>query len=359
MDLREDLPAIDDDQVKNYDLINDGDLIVADASEDYEGVCKSVEVKNNDSKKAISGLHTFLLRGKGDFFVKGFRGYIRYNPLVKASMDRLATGLKVYGVSKSNLKLIQIPRPSLLEQSAITNVLSDADVLIGQLEKLIEKKKKIRQGTTQKILTGVNRLVGFDGKWQTKNLGEIADLKNGYSFKSSTYEKRGEFLIVTIANVQNGYMDINECNKICDLPSDIQDHQKLKVGDLLISMTGNVGRICLVSQPRCLLNQRVGKIVPLNVDKAFLFYLLKDKKFLKQMIINSQGGAQMNIGKNDILSYECKVPIDLKEQSAIATILSDMDTEIEKLESQLTKYQNIKQGMMQTLLTGKIRLLTK
>jgi type I restriction enzyme S subunit len=77
------------------------------------------------------------------------------------------------------------------------------------------------------------------------------------------------------------------------------------------------------------------------------------------MIINSQGGAQMNIGKNDILSYECKVPTDLKEQSAIATILSDMDTEIEKLESQLTKYQNIKQGMMQTLLTGKIRLLTK
>ena len=112
---------------------------MADASEDYEGIGKSVEVKNIKDRKAISGLHTFLLRGKKDVFSNGFKAYLHSNKIIKTQYDKLATGLKVYGVSKGNLKLIQIPLPPLPEQTAIATVLSDTDSLLQAIEKKIAK----------------------------------------------------------------------------------------------------------------------------------------------------------------------------------------------------------------------------
>lgn len=214
-----------------------------------------------------------------------------------------------------------------------------------------------KEGAMQELLTGKKRLAGFSGEWEVKRLGEFSELKNGYSFKSSTYNESGQYFVITIANVQDGFMEISDCNKILELPTDIQSHQKLKIGDLLISMTGNVGRVCKVNHENTLLNQRVGKMEPFDVDNSFLFYILHDRKFIKQMIISAQGGAQGNIGKNDILSFETKLPPTKKEQQAIAEILSDMDSEITTLEQKREKYRLVKQGMMQQLLTGKIRLI--
>ena len=89
------LPSIKKELLKNYPLLKEGDLIVVDASEDYEGISKSVEVRNVRSKKIISGLHTFLLRAKQNIVVDGFKGYIHSNKLVKKQMNTLATGIKV------------------------------------------------------------------------------------------------------------------------------------------------------------------------------------------------------------------------------------------------------------------------
>ena len=196
-------------------------------------------------------------------------------------------------------------------------------------------------------------------QWQVgdEKIGGDVRIKNGYAFKSFTYTDVGEYKIITIVNVQDGFMDSNKTTCISKLPSDIQEHQQLKFGDLLISMTGNVGRVCFVDNDISLLNQRVGKIETSTFDKGFIFYICSNRTFLNSMILKAVGGAQGNLGKSDILEYETKIPVDPKEQTAIANVLSDMDTEIEKLESQLTKYQNLKQGMMQTLLTGKIRLI--
>ena len=107
------LPTISNDKVKQYPLLKNGDLIVVDASEDYTGIAKSVEVKNIDNKKAITGLHTFLLRDKNQNFVTGFKGYLHANNKIKSQFDKLATGMKVYGVSKTNLKQVLIPIPTI------------------------------------------------------------------------------------------------------------------------------------------------------------------------------------------------------------------------------------------------------
>jgi type I restriction enzyme S subunit len=154
------LPSIEREQLKSYHLIREGDLIMVDASEDYEGICKSVEVKNVGNRKYISGLHTFLLRDSKGYFVNGFKAYIQSNKLVKNQFDRLATGLKVYGVSKNNLKLIEIPMPpTKAEQTAIETILSDMDAEIAALEQKLEKYKMVKQGMMQNLLTGRIRLV--------------------------------------------------------------------------------------------------------------------------------------------------------------------------------------------------------
>ena len=188
------LPTIKKELLKNYPTIKDGDVIVADASEDYEGVGKSVEVRNLKHRKAISGLHTFLLKNKNQLIADGFKGYIHSNKLVKKQMDTLATGLKVYGVSKTNLKKIQIPLPpTKAEQTAIATALNDADVLITQLEKLISKKRNIKQGAMQELLTGKKRLPGFEKKkgnkqteigvipsdWEDSNITQLIKKGNG------------------------------------------------------------------------------------------------------------------------------------------------------------------------------------
>ncbi|MGI3476534.1 restriction endonuclease subunit S [Providencia stuartii] len=132
---------------------------MADASEDYEGIGKSVEVFNVADKQLIAGLHTFLLRDKYKVLADGFRGYLHTIPSVKNTFDRLATGMKVYGISKNNLSTVCIPVPSPEEQTAIATILSDMDEEIQALKQRLSKTRQIKRGMMQELLTGKTRLV--------------------------------------------------------------------------------------------------------------------------------------------------------------------------------------------------------
>ena len=153
-----DLPMISKHLARSA-FIEDGDVIMADASEDYNGIGKSIEVFNLGNKKTIAGLHTFLLRDKEGLLSNGYRGYLHSIPVVKSAFDRLATGMKVYGISKNNLSVVLVPVPSKEEQSAIANFLSDIDEEILALEQRLGKTRQIKQGMMQELLTGKTRLV--------------------------------------------------------------------------------------------------------------------------------------------------------------------------------------------------------
>jgi type I restriction enzyme S subunit len=155
---KERLPRISKNIVSSA-FVMDGDLIMADASEDYEGIGKTVEVFNVGDKQLVAGLHTFLLRDKEKVLADGFRGYLHSIPAVKSSFDRLATGMKVYGISKNNLSSVCIPVPSLEEQTAIATILSDMDAEIQALEQRLGKTRQIKQGMMQELLTGKTRLI--------------------------------------------------------------------------------------------------------------------------------------------------------------------------------------------------------
>ncbi|MPM05506.1 hypothetical protein SDC9_51796 [bioreactor metagenome] len=331
-----------------------GDVLFTASGETKEDIGKNVAFIDNI--EAYAGGDIIILSPKNADSL--FLGYLFNAPYVVTQKANKGQGDAVVHITKDSLRDIVIAIPeSISEQTAIATALSDTDALIAALDKKIAKKQQIKQGAMQQLLTGKKRLPGFSGEWVEKKLGDICELKNGYAFKSDTYALAGKFYILTIANVQNGFLEIKNCNKIIDIPFDIQEHQKLEPGDLLISMTGNVGRICFVDSKNCLLNQRVGKLLPTNINEKFLYHILRHPNFINAMILKSHGGAQANLSKSEIESFDLIIPVDKREQTAIAQILTDMDNEIAQLQRERDKYREIKAGMMQVLLTGRVRLV--
>jgi len=203
------------------------------------------------------------------------------------------------------------------------------------------------------------RFAEFNGAWSAGPLENVLDLKSGYIFKSETYVEGGRFRVITIANVQDGRMSFERVSTVAELPDNIRDFQVLKQGDILISLTGNVGRVCLVEVDDCLLNQRVGKLVPkAQVDKDFLYQVLRNEKFLNAMVEQAQGGAQDNLSSKDVLGYEATLPT-LPEQQKIAAFLSAVDRKIQQLKRKQELLERYKKGVVQQLFSQELRFKRK
>ena len=187
--------------------------------------------------------------------------------------------------------------------------------------------------------------------WVMKRLGEVAKVKNGYAFKSNSYSKFGKYKIITISNVKSGYLDMTGNNYLTTIPQDIQPHQILKRGDILISMTGNVGRVCKVDCDDCLLNQRVGliDIVSYEVDKDFIYTVLSSTAFEQSMIFSGQGAAQANIGNKDIEGFCFFCPSSIDEQRKIASCFSSLNKMIKACSDKATLLDLCKKGLMQQM----------
>lgn len=184
-------------------------------------------------------------------------------------------------------------------------------------------------------------------------LSYYAELKNGYAFKSNTYSDTGIYNIVTISNV-TGERYINQagCNKIDSIPFDIQSHQILHSGDILISMTGNVGRVSMCSDGNFLLNQRVGllNLRAEYVDYAeYIFQCLRGISFTNAMKDKGQGAAQQNIGKGDIEGYEIPWFDDVRYLKSVANLLLQLDNAVLVEEEKYAKYTMQKTWLLSKL----------
>lgn len=185
--------------------------------------------------------------------------------------------------------------------------------------------------------------------WEVKPIGKIATLRNGFAFKSSTYINNGRYKIITIGNVQAGALLAEDAKTISELPPDIQLHQQLQVGDILISMTGNVGRICRVDVENCLLNQRVGKLVLHGTNKEFFYHSINNVCFREAMQSRAAGGAQGNLSSSAIEEYILSIPQKDGEQQKIADCLASLDDLISAQTQKLAALKAHKKGLMQQL----------
>ena len=301
IDLTKDkLPSIKDGNVpKKYELCKEGDIAFADASEDTNEVAKVVEFYNLGDKKVVCGLHTIHGRNNNGQTAKGFLGYCFSSTIFHNQIRRIAQGTKIYSISTKNFSEIFVGLPSRSEQQKIATLLRLIDERIATQNKIIEDLKKLKSAISKYLFARKDLLE------TTICLSNIATLKNGYAFQSGKYNALGKWKILTITNVPGErYINDEDCNCIINLPNDIQDHQVLKEGDILISLTGNVGRVSLCKAGDYLLNQRVGLLqLAKNVNQEFLYQILSSQRFENSMIACGQGAAQMNIGKGDVENY--------------------------------------------------------
>ncbi len=250
----------------------------------------------------------------------------------KYDIARVAQGVSIVHLYGEHLKAIKTYNPTLPEQQKIAKLLSLLDDRIDTQNKIIEDLKKLKSAISKHLFARKDLLE------TTICLSNIATLKNGYAFQSGKYNALGKWKILTITNVPGErYINDEDCNCIINLPNDIQDHQVLKEGDILISLTGNVGRVSLCKDGDYLLNQRVGLLqLAKNVNQEFLYQILSSQRFENSMIACGQGAAQMNIGKGDVESYVLPYSSNVNNILLVAKILHSYDEYIINEQRKLT-----------------------
>jgi type I restriction enzyme S subunit len=244
------------------------------------------------------------------------------------------------GIDLKELRTYPLPLPpTKAEQAAIAEALSDADALIESLSRLLAKKRHLKQGAMQQLLTGKKRLPGFSGDWELKALNEIATASKGSQLLSSDMTEHGRF-----AHLNGGIS-----------PSGYTERSNAPGDTIAISEGGNsCGYVQFMFRPYWC-GGHCYSVIPNGVDNRFLYQALKGEEL--SIMSLRVGSGLPNVQKTALLAFKLRYPKSIEEQTAIAAILADMDAGIAALEEKFTKAHNLKQGMMQALLTGRIRLV--
>lgn len=326
--------SVDNLYSANY-FLSEGDLVVARTG---ASVGKSYLYRSKDGPLVFAGFLICLSSKNNLLLPQYLSNYFKTNYYWNwVKLTSMRSGQP--GINGNEFSKLLIPLPNITEQKNIATALSDTDALIESLEKLIAKKKAIKQGAMQKLLTGKKRLPGFSGEWKTKKLGEIVGRITTGKLDANAMKENGEYRFYTCAK-KYYYID----NYAFDTEA------------LIVSGNGaNVGYINYF-KGKFNAYQRTYVLYDFLEDISFT-KLFMDKNLQERIRVEVNAGNTPYITMSTLSEMSVKLPPTLEEQTTIANILSDMASEIEKLEQKRDKYILLKQGMMQQLLTGKIRLV--
>ena len=252
-----------------------------------------------------------------------------------------------------------VPLPPTEEQKAIAGALGDIDALIESLEQLLVKKRQIKQGAMQELLTGQRRLPGFVSEWHVVRLAELADIRSGGTPSTSRSEFwSGEIPWCTptdITGLQAGKYLQRTSRTVSALGLAASSAELIPSGSIVMTSRATIG-VCAINVVPLSTNQGFKNFVPFEcVVGEFLYYLLTVQR--QRFLSLCAGSTFLEIGKAQLVGYEVRLPVDKSEQFAIAATLSDMDAELAAVEARLAKTRLLKQGVAQALLTGRIRLV--
>ena len=243
------------------------------------------------------------------------------------------------------------------EQKAIAQALNDVDKLIVALNKKIEKKRLIKQGAMQQLLTGKIRLPGYIESWKEKKLGKNSTMNSGGTPLSSNQDYyNGNIPFLSIGDISVVEKYINKTEKtITEKGLSNSSARMFPAGTVMYAIYASLGK-CAIVNIDLACSQAILGIVPNEfINNEYLYYYLT---FIEEKVkYEGQTGTQTNLSKQLVQEFILKLSPNINEQIAIATILSDIDKEIADLEARRDKYRLIKKGMMQKLLTGQIRLV--
>ncbi len=270
------------------------------------------------------------------------------------ALRALATGTtSVAAIYTRDLLQLAVIIPPKCEQRAIAEALSDVDKLLGSLEKLIAKKRAIKQAAMQQLLTGKTRLPGFSGEWETKRVSEFGAIVTGATPRTDIDAFWGEeYPWITPTDISSERDMISSERMITQ--EGLSSIRMLPANSVLVTCIASIGKNAILrTKGAC--NQQINAVIPsLAYRPEFLYYLFE---FNPQYLLSNAGMTATSIvSRATFCELSFEVP-PLTEQKAIATVLSDMDAEITALERRRDKTRTIKQGMMQQLLTGRVRLV--
>lgn len=331
--LLNDLVYIDDDTHKSFSSteLQQGDVLlnITGASIGRSAIAEAHLAGGNVNQ------HVCIIRTNTSKVVSRFLNYIILSSQGQRQIDSFQAGGNREGLNFGQVRSIRFPLPpTLAEQEAIVTALSDTDSLIESLEQLIAKKRQIKQGAMQELLTGKRRLPGFSGEWEVKCVGNVLKIAHGRS-QHAVENQNGIYPILATGG------QIGTANQfLYDKPS------------VLIGRKGTIDKPRFMDKPFWTVDTLFYSIILEPNNAKFLYYnfcLIDWKQY------NEASGVP-SLNAHTIEQIVLIVPSP-EEQTAIATILSDMDSEITVLEEKLAKTRQIKQGMMQELLTGRIRLV--
>ena len=292
--------------------------------------------------------------------------YALYNDY--AYLASLANGGAQQNLNAQQIKEFEIPFPSLKEQKRIADILSS-------LDDKIELNRRINRNLEQQAQALFKAwFVDFEpfknGKfvdselgripegWKIGLLNELIELQSGFAFKSDTFVEEGEYRLITIKAVQDGYLDISGASYINEVPTKMPHYCFLQIGDMLLSLTGNVGRVCIVSYNNLLLNQRVAKIKPIKeMDRMFTYTLFRRNEFKNRLIYLAKGTAQLNLSPIETIKQKVIIPPRhiLNRYGTIANIM--YDSIIEKMQESIA-LTNLRDTLLPRLMSGELNVNT-
>lgn len=337
--------------------IREGDILIS-----KDGTIGKVAFLNRIPGPGTLNSGVFVVRPKQDSVInKEYLSCFLKSIWFKSFIDQLTAGSTINHLYQKDFVKFQLVYPNdISEQTRIATALSNIDTLISELSKLIEKKRAIKQGAMQQLITGKKRLKGFTEPWEEKKLGEDATILRGGSprpIEDYITDSQDGLNWIKISDVkpEDKYLR-KTAEKI--KKEGLSKTRQVKKGDFILSNSMSFGRPYILDIDGCIHD---GWLVIQDYQEAhdmqFLYYILCSDAIMNQYVSMAAGSSVQNLNKEKVTNVLLYAPTSLQEQSAIASVLTSMDNEISALEAKKAKYEQIKQGMMQQLLTGKIRLV--
>ncbi len=297
----------------------------------------------------------WVLKAEKEIESKWLYYLIQSDRIVEAANQ--STGTKMPRAEWKTVGNTQISLPKKQEQTAIAAALSDVDALMGELDKLIAKKRDIKQATMQQLLTGKKRLAGFSGEWEVKRLGELATLSKIGLNPANT--PAATFVHFSLPAFDDGATPVIENGSSIASNKFVVPQNSVLVSKLNPRIPRIWKPLTIPDNSICSTEFLVLLPSELLIDRDFFTVICSSKSVCAQMELHAIGttGSHQRIQPQQFLKIKVKIPLEQKEQTAIATILSDMDAQINALQQKRDKTAQLKQGMMQELLTGRIRLI--
>lgn len=338
-----------DNEIKRYSLYK-GDVVITKDSETPDDIGISTYIAE-DIENLVCGYHLAILRPNTKYVNGLYLAYYLKLQQVLHIFGRFANGITRYSLINATYKAVPVLLPPLEEQKKIAEILSLWDKAIEQTKELIAYKEKQKKGLMQALLTGKKRLNGFTDEWKTYTINELGEVKTGKTPSTTKAEYyNGDIMFITPTDIKNKFTS-NTDRYLTN--AGLKKSIFIPKNSILITCIASIGKNTINSES-CACNQQINVIIPndSNYYEYLYYHISYNTPYIEKFAGNS---ATAIINKSTFEEIDITIP-PLDEQKAIADILSNADEEINLLNKQLELYTEQKKGLMQNLLTGKVRV---